>query len=98
MWFDTWPKVQHLPYDQRPLHMTFGDDSEISPGEIQEWIDLYDEFGMPINWREGDVGVICNYRWAHGRPAIHLADGEARKLGVVLGDQYARVGVRPDKW
>ena len=98
MWFDTWPLVQHLPYEQRPLHMTFGDDSEISPEEIREWIDLYDEFGMPINWREGDVGVICNYRWAHGRPGIRLRDGEERKLGVVLGDQYDRVGVRPDGW
>ena len=98
MWFDTWPLVQHLPYQERPLHMTFGDDSEISPEEIQEWVDLYDEFGMPINWRTGDVGVICNYRWAHGRPGIHLNDGEVRKLGVVLGDQYDRVGVRTDKW
>jgi hypothetical protein len=98
MWFDTWPLVQHLDYEQRPLHMTFGDDSEISPAEIQQWIDLYDEFGMPLNWRRGDVGVICNYRWAHGRPGIRLADEEVRKLGVVLGDQYDRVGVRPDKW
>jgi hypothetical protein len=98
MWFDTWPLVQHLPYAERPLHMTFGDDSEISPEEIQQWIDLYDEFGMPLNWQQGDVGVICNYRWAHGRPGIHLEDGEARKLGVVLGDQYDRVGALGDKW
>ena len=98
MWFDTWPLVQHLPYEDRPLHMTFGDDSEISPAEIQQWIDLYDEFGMPVNWQHGDVGVICNYRWAHGRPGISLTDGERRKLGVVLGDQYDRVGVRSDAW
>jgi hypothetical protein len=98
MWFDTWPLVQHLPDEQRPLHMTFGDDSKISPERIQEWVDPSDEFGMPINWSEGDVGVICNYRSAHGRPDIHLGDGEARKLGVVLGDQYDRVGVRTDKW
>ncbi len=98
MWFDTWPLVQHLPYDERPLHMTFGDDSEISADEIRQWIDVYDRFGMPLNWQRGDVGVICNYRWAHGRPQIHLGDGEARKLGVVLGDQYDRVGVRTDRW
>lgn len=98
MWFDTWPLVQHLPYEERPLHMTFGDDSEISADEIQQWIDLYDEFGMPLDWREGDVGVICNYRWAHGRPGIRLADGEQRKLGVVLGDQYDRVGVVSNRW
>jgi len=98
MWFDTWPLVQHLPYNERPLHMTFGDDSEFTRAELQQWIDLYDAFGMPLNWQRGDVGVICNYRWAHGRPAIHLEHGEARQLGVVLGDQYHRVGVRPDGW
>ncbi len=98
MWFDTWPLVQHLPYEERPLHMTFGDDSEISPEEIQQWIDLYDDFGMPLDWSEGDIGVICNYRWAHGRPEIHLANGEQRKLGVVLGDQYSRVGVIANRW
>ncbi|WP_040494539.1 TauD/TfdA family dioxygenase [Ilumatobacter nonamiensis] len=98
MWFDTWPLVQHLPYHERPLHMTFGDDSEFSPDELQQWIDLYDDFGMPINWKQGDVAVICNYRWAHGRPGIDLAPGEARQLGVVLGEQYHRVGVRSDGW
>ncbi len=98
MWFDTWPLVQHLPYDDRPLHMTFGDDSEISDAERREWLDLYDSFGSPINWRSGDVAVICNYRFAHGRPGIRLGDGEARTLGVVLGDQYERVGERPDAW
>lgn len=98
MWFDTWPLVQHLPYEERPLHMTFGDHTEISPGEIEEWLALYDSFGMPINWNQGDVGIICNYRWAHGRPSIHLADGETRKLGVVLGDQYDRVGVIANRW
>lgn len=98
MWFDTWPRVQHLDYSERPLHMTFGDDSEFSDTELRQWIDLYDQFGMPINWRQGDVGVICNYRWAHGRPGIDLGAGERRQLGVVLGDQYHRVGVRPDGW
>jgi Taurine catabolism dioxygenase TauD, TfdA family len=98
MWFDTWPLVQHLPHSERPLHMTFGDDTEFSPHEIQQWLDLYDEFGMPLNWQRGDVGVICNYRWAHGRPGIRLGEGEGRKLGVVLGNQYERAGVLPDKW
>ena len=98
MWFDTWPLVQHLPHSERPLHMTFGDDTEFSPEEVLAWLDLYDQFRMPINWQRGDVGVICNYRWAHGRPSIRQHPGESRKLGVVLGDQYERVGVRSDKW
>jgi hypothetical protein len=98
MWFDTWPLVQHLPYDERPLNMTFGDDTPFTRDERQLWIDLYDEFGTQIDWGVGDVAVICNYRFAHGRPGVHLRDGEARTLGVLLGDQYDRVGVRPDKW
>ncbi len=98
MWFDTWPLVQHLPYAERPLHMTFGDGSEISDAERRQWLDLYGTFGTPINWRPGDVAVICNYRFAHGRPGITLGEGEQRVLGVVLGDQYDRVGVRRDAW
>ncbi|MFK8024152.1 MAG: TauD/TfdA family dioxygenase [Ilumatobacter sp.] len=98
IWFDTWPLVQHLPYEERPLHMTFGDDSEISAEEIREWLDLYDDFGMPIDWKRGDVGVICNYRWAHGRPGVSLGDDERRELGVVLGDQYDRCGAFQSAW
>ena len=75
MWFDTWPLVSHLPYRERPLHMTFGDDTEFTDDERRQWIDLYDRYGTPIRWRRGDVGVICNYRFAHGRPGIHLGDG-----------------------
>ena len=98
MWFDTWPLVQHLPYEERPLHMTFGDDSEISRDEREQWIDLYDRYGTPINWRQGDVSVICNFRFAHGRPGIHLDDGEARTLGVLLGENFDRRGARNDRW
>ena len=98
MWFDRWPLVQHLPYDQRPLHMTFGDDTEFTDAERQHWIDLYDRFGTKLDVAVGDVVIICNYRFAHGRPGIQLADGEARTLGVVLGHQYDRVGVRHDAW
>lgn len=98
MWFDTWPLVQHLPYEERPLHMTFGDDSEFTDDERRQWIDLYDRFGTKLDLAVGDVAVICNYRFAHGRPGIHLRDGERRTLGVVLGDAYDRVGVRPDAW
>jgi hypothetical protein len=98
MWFDTWPLVQHLPYSERPLDLTFGDDTELTRDELQQFVDVYDRFGTPIDWRRGDVGIVCNYRFAHGRPGIHLAAGEARQLGVVLGEQYDRVGNCADKW
>ncbi len=98
MWFDTWPLVQHLPHHERPLHLTFGDDSEMSRDELREFVEIYGRHGIPIDWRKGDLAIVCNYRFAHGRPGIHLEDGEARELGVILGAQYDRVGAKPDKW
>ena len=98
MWFDTWPKVQHLPYDQRPLKLTFGDLSEMTRAEKELFVDVYDRFGVPINWNVGDVAVVCNWRWAHGRPSIHLEDGEQRELGVLIGEPFNRVGDLDGKW
>ena len=98
MWFDSWPKVMHLPYGDRPLKLTFGDDSEMTREEKQLFVDVYDRFGIPIEWNVGDIAIVCNYRFAHGRPGIHLAAGEERELGVVIGAAYERVGDLPDKW
>ncbi|NNE74113.1 MAG: syringomycin synthesis regulator SyrP, partial [Acidimicrobiales bacterium] len=98
MWFDAWPLVMHLGYEQRPLHMTYGDDTEITKDELRQFVAAYDQFGIPIDWRRGDVAVVCNYRFAHGRPGIELGEGEARELGVLLGEKYDRVGALPDKW
>ncbi len=98
MWFDGWPKVMHLPYDERPLKMTFGDGSEMSREEKQQFVDVYDRFGIPIEWNVGDIAIVCNYRFAHGRPGIHLGVGQERELGVLIGESYERVGDLPDKW
>ena len=46
----------------------------------------------------GDVAAVCNYRFAHGRPSIHLREGEERELGVLLGEQFKRVETVPGKW
>jgi len=98
IWFDTWPLLQHLPNEHRPLDLTFGDGSAFTRDELQQFVDVYDAFGTPIDWNVGDVAVICNHRFAHGRPGIDLAEGERRDLGVVLGASFERVGVRHDRW
>ena len=98
MWFDTWPKVMHLPYEERPLKLTFGDLSEMTREEKQLFVDVYDRFGIPIRWNVGDIAIVCNYRFAHGRPGIHLDGDEERELGVLIGETYERVGDLPDKW
>lgn len=97
-WFDTWPMVQHIPYDERPLKLTFGDLTEMTREEKQLFIDVYDRYGVPINWNVGDVAVVCNWRWAHGRPGIHLDAGEERELGVVIGAPFTRIGNVDGKW
>ncbi len=98
IWFDEWPKVMHLPNDERPLKLTFGDGTEMTHEEKELFVNIYDRFGSPVNWQPGDVAVVCNYRFAHGRPGIHLEEDEKRELGVIIGEHFTRVGDLPDKW
>lgn len=98
VWFDAWPKVMHLPHDQRPLKLTLGNDEEITTEDVRTFMEIYDRFGTPIDWEVGDIAVVCNYRFAHGRPAIHLEPGEERELGVVIGETFDRVETLADKW
>lgn len=107
MWFDTWPGVCDLPTmpsyaevsaDHRPLKLTYGDDTEFTPEELKLFVDVYDLAAIRVEWQVGDILSICNYRWAHGRPAFELDDTEQRNLGVVLGTPFPRVGQRDDKW
>ena len=98
MWFDGWPMLMHLPYSLRPLHMTFGDDTEFTRDELQTFVDAYDRGGIRIDWQVGDILVFCNYRFAHGRPAIKLAPGEERELGVMLGGAMKRTGQKESAW
>lgn len=107
MWFDRWPGVMEMPSmssfedatpDKRPLLITFGDGTPFTREEYETYVDVYDQGGFPVNWRDGDVLVVCNLSYAHGRPAYSLAPGQQRELGVVLGPKYQRVGQIPGKW
>lgn len=98
MWFDSWPGVQKLAPEDRPIKLTFGDLSELTYDEWKYWVDLQDKYGFPLVWEEGDAVVACNYRYAHGRPAIELGPGDKRNLGVTLGPTFDRIGDLPGKW
>ena len=98
VWFDSWPGIMDMPPEERPLEMFFGDDEPITLEEKQVWTDAYDRFGIPLKWQKGDVAVLDNMRYAHGRPGIHLLPGEQRELGVVLGKHYDLQEHRDDKW
>lgn len=99
MWFDSWPGIDTVDPHARPLKLTFGDDTEMTQEEKQIYVDVYDKWGFPLKWQPGDIGIMCNYRWAHGRPGftVDKEAGERRELGVLLGETFDRVGCRPDK-
>ncbi len=63
----------------------------------QLFVDVYDRHGSPIEWSQGDIAIVCNYRFAHGRPAITLNANEKRELGVIVGEAYSRVGALEGK-
>jgi hypothetical protein len=98
MWFDSWPGIDITPIDDRPLRLTFGDDTDMTQEEKQQFVDVYDKYGFPAKWKSGEVMAMCNYRWAHGRPGFTLQPGEKRKLGVLLGETFDRVGHVDGKW
>ncbi|CAB9512799.1 Taurine catabolism dioxygenase TauD, TfdA family [Seminavis robusta] len=97
-WFDSWPGIKDVPQELRPLEMYFGDDTPFTLEEKQAWTDAYDMFGIPLPWQAGDVAVLCNLRYAHGRPGIHLLPGEQRELGVMLGSFFERQETKEGKW
>jgi hypothetical protein len=98
MWFDRWPGVMELPAEKRPLTMTYGDGSEITEEDRANWVHAYDTGGIKIPWAVGDCVVVCNYRYAHGRPDYHLEAGEERELGVCIGPKFGRIGQDDSKW
>ncbi len=101
IWFDDWEGLKDIPHKLRPLKMTFGNGDEITNQEMRLWLDLYDKYGSCIKWKKGDILILCNHRWAHGRPPIKLDENEKkedRKLGVVLGNEFKRVGQLEGKW
>lgn len=97
-WFDSWPGIKEVPQELRPLEMFFGDNTPFSLEEKQAWTDAYDRFGIPLPWQAGDVAVLCNFRFAHGRPGMQLLPGEQRELGVMLGSFCERNETTEGKW
>jgi len=106
-WFDTWPGMDCLPYmtdfdkttpSERPLAITFGDGEEMTRKDLETFVDVYENNGIPLHWKRGDIAVVCNYRFAHGRLGFTLEEGEKRELGVILGEMFPRYQNKEGKW
>jgi len=101
VWFDAWPGMSHLPameefsqtsQKDRPLKMMLGDDSEFSRDDLKTFMGAYDANAIEVKWQEGDLLIFCNYRYAHGRPAYTVPEGESRELYVTMGPPLKRYG------
>ena len=82
--------------------MCLGNMEEFTQQEIEEWAALYCKHGFQVGGEsamaDGDINIFCNFRFAHGRPAFQLREGEKRDLGVVIGKMYERIGPKVGKY
>ena len=75
---------------------------EFTQQELEEFAELYSQYGFQVGGEngmaDGDISIFCNFRFAHGRPAFQLREGEKRDLGVVIGKLYERIGPKVGKY
>ena len=91
-WFRKWQPFNQLPNEQRPYHLQFGDGSEFSERELEEFVSIFQKHSMPITWKPGTIAILKNRRYTHARPPYEVPEGEARKLGVVLLSPAEKMG------
>ena len=71
---------------------------KVEYSDLETFVKVYDDNGIPLQWQKGDIAVVCNYRFAHGRLGYECGPGEKRELGVILGEMYPRLGNREHAW
>ena len=67
------PEITHPAYKDKKVHVVptnrvyFGDGEEISQETVNELIDIYDLLTYRHSWQKGDVLLVDNTRYLHGR-------------------------------
>ena len=99
VWFDTWKGISEIEPKNRPISLEYGDNTQLSYEDKKIFSEVYDKNGTKITWNNpGDIMILCNKRFAHGRPPYILQPGESRTLGVILGNRFKRIGQKKNKW
>ena len=75
-----------LPLIERPLHSLWGNGDEFAADEIAVVKQLYQQNAIRFEWAAGDVIIVDNLWWAHGRYPYH---GD-RKILALMGVPWAR--------
>jgi alpha-ketoglutarate-dependent taurine dioxygenase len=77
--------------DERPRHAHFGDGSPIDEVDLAGIRDTFAAHSVMFPWQAGDVLILDNMAFAHGRRPF---EGERRVL-VAMGDAVSRARARP---
>ena len=77
-----------LPYDERPFHSRWGDGTELTDEELLELTSLYEKFSKTIPLKTGQLIVLNNFWWGHGRKPY--CSTLSRKLLVVMSSLVNR--------
>lgn len=81
----------HLPYHERPYHSRWGDGTELSQDEFDALSGCYDKYSVAIPVRTGEVLIVNNFRWTHGRRAY----SGHRDILVVMSKSVTRCTRHP---
>jgi hypothetical protein len=85
--FDSYDKYyETLPYMERPLHSLWGNGEEFTEEEIQTIKVLYQQNSIRFEWKAGDIIIIDNLWWAHGRYPFF----GPRKILALMGIPWKR--------
>jgi alpha-ketoglutarate-dependent taurine dioxygenase len=77
--------------DELPRHAHFGDGSPIDEADLARIRDAFAAHTVMFPWQSGDVLVLDNMAFAHGRRPF---EGDRRVL-VAMGDAFSRARPRP---
>jgi hypothetical protein len=67
--------------DELPRHARFGDGSEISSEELDRVCDAFRQSMLMFRWQLGDVLLLDNMQYAHGRRPF---EGSRRVLASLM--------------
>ena len=81
--------VEYFGADRLPRNATYGDGGEIAPSDLKLIRAAYSDAAIEIDWRKGDVALLDNMQFAHGRRAF---EGDRQVLASLLRSYSAPEG------
>eukprot|EP01084_Bolivina_argentea_P101274 181613_1 len=88
--FDCFQEYNKFTLNQRPTHTKWGNDEEINQHEYDLMSEIYNQYAIDIELEKGDIIIIDNLLWAHGRTSFVDDPNNKRLIGAVLFDKVER--------